>query len=153
MNGSDGAAAGRTATREEILALVPHDGAMCLWDAVLHWDDISVVLEAGNHRDPGNPLRSGGRLHAVHLCEYGAQAMAVHGGLLARAAGGRAAPGMLVSLGEVEIVPARIDGLAGPLRGEATLLAQGVAGCQYRFRILHGGECLASGRAAVMPRG
>jgi len=142
----------RTATRREILSLVPHAGAMCLWDAVLDWDDTSLVLEAGNHRDHEHPLRHGGRLHAVHLCEYGAQAMAVHGGLLARAAGGRAAPGMLVALREVELRPGRIDDLPGPLRGEATLLAQGPGGCQYGFRILHAGQCIASGRAAVMPR-
>ena len=139
--------------RDDILDLVPHAGAMCLWNAVESWDATRIVLRADNHRDTTHPLRSDGRLRALHLCEYGAQAMAVHGGLVARAAGGRAAPGMLVSLGEVEIVPARIDDLAGPLRGEATLLAEGAAGCQYRFRILHGGECLASGRAAVMPRG
>jgi predicted hotdog family 3-hydroxylacyl-ACP dehydratase len=142
----------RTATREEILSLVPHAGAMCLWDAVLQWDDDGIVLEARNHGDATHPLRRGDRLHAVHLCEYGAQAMAVHGGLLARADGREPRPGMLVALREVEIGPARIDHLPAPLRGEATLLAEGAAGCQYRFRILHAGDCIASGRAAVMPR-
>ena len=141
-----------TATREDILSLVPHAGAMCLWDAVLEWNDTGIVLEARNHRDATHPLRSAGRLHAVHLCEYGAQAMAVHGGLLARAAGGLPRPGLLVALRDIDIGPGRIDDLPGPLRGEATLLAQGAAGCQYRFRILHAGDCIASGRAAVMPR-
>ena len=149
MNGTH---ASRTATREELLALVPHAGAMCLWDAVLDWDDDGIVLEARSHLDPAHPLRTAGRLHAVHLCEYGAQAMAVHGGLRARAAGTRALPGMLVALRDVELGLARIDALAGPLRGEATLLAEGAAGCQYGFRIVHAGDCIASGRAAVMPR-
>lgn len=142
----------RTAGRDEIEALVPHAGAMCLWDAVLDWDDAGIVLETASHRDPGHPLRRDGRLHAVHLCEYGAQAMAVHGGLRVRQRGGRADPGLLVSLREVCITPRRVDDLPGPLRCEATLLAEGDAGCQYRFRILHGGDCIASGRAAVMPR-
>ena len=84
--------------REAILALVPHQGAMCLWDAVRAWDARSIHVIAHNHRDPAHPLRSAGRLRALHLCEYGAQAMAVHGGLLARAAGTRAEPGLLVSL-------------------------------------------------------
>jgi predicted hotdog family 3-hydroxylacyl-ACP dehydratase len=142
----------RTATRDEILALVPHAGTMCLWDQVLDWDDATIVLEAGTHRDSAHPLRRDGILHAVHLCEYGAQAMAVHGGLRTRAGGGRAAPGVLVALREVELLPRRIDDLPGPLRCEATLLAEGAAGCQYGFRILHAGACIASGRAAVMPR-
>jgi predicted hotdog family 3-hydroxylacyl-ACP dehydratase len=142
----------RTATRDEILAVVPHAGTMCLWDQVLDWDDATIVLEAGTHRDPAHPLRYEGMLHAVHLCEYGAQAMAVHGGLRARAGGGRAGPGVLVALREVELLPRRIDDLPGPLRCEATLLAEGAAGCQYGFRILHAGACIASGRAAVMPR-
>lgn len=142
----------RTATRDEILALVPHAGTMCLWDAVLDWDDATIVLEAGNHRDPAHPLREDGMLHAVHLCEYGAQAMAVHGGLRARASGGRADAGVLVALREVELLPRRIDDLPGPLRCEATLLAEGSGGCQYGFRILHAGERIAEGRAAVMSR-
>ena len=77
--------------RAGILALVPHQGAMCLWDEVLAWDDTTVRLRAGNHRDPAHPLRGAdGRLRALHLCEYGAQAMAVHGGLRARASPGPA---------------------------------------------------------------
>ena len=136
--------------RDDILALVPHQGAMCLWDEVVAWDAQSIRLRAGNHRDPAHPLRSGGRLHALHLCEYGAQAMAVHGGLLARHAGGRAAAGMLVALRGVTLHVARIDDLAGPLECEAEALVAGATGQQYAFRITHGGALLAEGRAAVM---
>ena len=145
-------ATANTADRERILSLVPHAGAMCLWDAVLDWDATRIVLETGSHRDPAHPLRCDGRLHAVHLCEYGAQAMAVHGELRAQQNGGNADPGMLVALREVEIGPARIDDLPGPLRCEATLLADGAGGCQYGFRIMHAGGCIASGRAAVISR-
>ncbi|MBJ6981761.1 phosphotransferase [Luteimonas sp. MC1572] len=137
--------------REEILALIPHQGAMCLWDEVLGFDASSIRLRAGNHRDPAHPLRSGGLLRAVHLCEYGAQAMAVHGGLRARASGGEAArAGMLVALRGVELHCARIDDLAGALECEAELLMEGEASQQYAFRIHHAGALLAEGRAAVM---
>ena len=139
--------------REAILALVPHAGAMCLWDEVTEWDAQRIRLRAGNHRDPSHPLRNGGRLHALHLCEYGAQAMAVHGGLRAQAAGGRARPGMLVALRGVELHCARIDTLAGALQGEAELLIDSAGGWQYAFRIEHQGCLLAEGRAAVMPAG
>ena len=142
----------RTADRDAILAVVPHAGAMCLWDAVLDWDDAGIRLRTGNHRDPAHPLRAAdGRLRALHLCEYGAQAMAVHGGLRAREAGGRAAPGMLVALRAIELRCARIDDLPGDLECEAELLIDGDNGWQYAFRIRHRGDLLASGRAAVMP--
>ena len=136
--------------RDTILSLVPHQGRMCLWDEVLEWEAGRIVLQTGAHRDPAHPLRSGGVLHALHLCEYGAQAMAVHGGLLARAQGGRAADGMLVALRDVALQLARIDDLAGLLRGEAELLLAATGSQQYGFRILHDGREIASGRAAAM---
>ncbi|MGY0561535.1 phosphotransferase [Luteimonas sp. A277] len=136
--------------REEILAMIPHQGAMCLWDRVLEWDAESIRVEAGNHRNADHPLRADGRLRAVHLCEYGAQAMAVHGGLLARESGGVAPPGMLVALRGVELHLSRIDGLAGELECHAQVLAQSPTTQQYAFHITHGGTLLAEGRAAVM---
>lgn len=140
----------KTLTRAQIEALVPHKHAMCLWDEVLDWDGQRIVLRAGNHRDPAHPLRMDGRLRALHLCEYGAQAMAVHGGLLAQAGGGVAAAGMLVALRGVRLHVARIDDLAGDLHGEADQLAAGAASQQYAFRIHHAGALLAEGRATVM---
>jgi len=136
--------------RDDILALVPHGGAMCLWDAVVEWDARRIVLRTDGHRDPAHPLRAGDRLRAVHLCEYGAQAMAVHGGLLAREGGGVAPPGMLVALRGVELHVARIDDLPGPLECEAEALIASETAQQYRFTIRHAGALLAEGRAAVM---
>ena len=138
--------------RAGILALVPHQGAMCLWDEVLGWDETSIRLRARNHRDTAHPLRSDGRLRAIHLCEYGAQAMAVHGGLRAAASGGAAPPGMLVALRGVELHVERIDTLAGDLECEARVLVEGEGSQQYGFRITHAGTLLAEGRAAVMLR-
>lgn len=137
-------------SRERILALVPHQGAMCLWDEVLTWDAQDVRLRAYNHRDPAHPLRHRGRLHAVHLCEYGAQAMAVHGGLLAEGTSEGAKPGMLVALRGVELHVARIDDLPGALEVEARCLMADATSSQYRFLITHQGDVLAQGRAAVL---
>ena len=136
--------------RDAILALVPHQGAMCLWDEVRAWDAGTIQVIAHNHRNPAHPLRSDGRLRAIHLCEYGAQAMAVHGGLLARASGGSAKPGLLVALRGVELYVARIDDLSGAWECRAERLSDGDAGWQYAFRIEHAGTLLAEGRAAVM---
>ncbi len=136
--------------RAAILSLIPHQGAMCLWDEVLAWDARTIQLRAHNHRDPAHPLRTGDRLRAVHLCEYGAQAMAVHGGLRAREAGGAAKPGLLVALRGIELHVARIDDLPGPLDCLAEVLIDSESGWQYAFRIHHGDTLLAEGRAAVM---
>ncbi|WP_242112115.1 phosphotransferase [Luteimonas aquatica] len=135
--------------REAIQALIPHQGAMCLWDEVMAWDAASIRLRAHGHRDPAHPLRSDGRLRAVHLCEYGAQAMAVHGGLRADAP---ARQGLLVALREVRLHVARADDLPGALEGEADVLADAGHSQQYAFRIVHAGALLAEGRAAVMFR-
>ena len=136
--------------RASIESLVPHAGAMCLWDEVVAWDARRIVLRSLGHRHPAHPLRSHERLRAVHLCEYGAQAMAVHGGLLARESGGVAAPGMLVALRGVELHCERIDDLPGEIECEAEALFAGEGAQQYRFVLRHAGVVLAEGRAAVI---
>ena len=136
--------------RTEIEALIPHKGSMSLWDEVLEWDAANIRLRAFNHVDAIHPLRSNDRLRAVHLCEYGAQAMAVHGGLRASETGGAAQPGMLVALRGVQLHVARIDDLSGAIECEAQVLIESEASQQYAFRILHGQTLLAEGRAAVM---
>jgi predicted hotdog family 3-hydroxylacyl-ACP dehydratase len=76
--------------------------------------------------------------------------MAVHGGLLAQAAGGAAAPGMLVSLRAVELAVGRIDDLPEALDVHAEKLISGETSWQYAFRVEHAGVVIAHGRAAVM---
>ncbi|TXH65389.1 MAG: phosphotransferase [Lysobacteraceae bacterium] len=139
--------------RDAIEAMIPHKGAMCLWDAVTDWDGRRIRLRGRSHRDPDNPLRRGGRLNAVHLCEYGAQAMAVHGGVLGVAGGGSAKAGVLVALRDVRLCVAWIDDLPGDLVCEAELLADSPTSQQYAFRILHDDGIIAEGRAAVMLQG
>lgn len=136
--------------RARIEAMIPHKGAMCLWEEVTEWQDARIRLRTRSHRDAAHPLRSDGLLRAVHLCEYGAQAMAVHGGLRGAAAEGAAKAGFLVALRDVRLHVARIDRLPDALECEAELLAESAASQQYAFRIVHDGQLLAEGRAAVM---
>jgi predicted hotdog family 3-hydroxylacyl-ACP dehydratase len=132
--------------------LLPHAGLMCLLEEVLAWDSEQVLLGTRTHQRTEHPLRHAGRLDALHLCEYGAQAMAVHGGLLARSAGERAAPGMLVSLREVWLAGVDLATLPGPLRVTARRLHGDASGWQYAFEAWHGTDRLATGRAAVLLR-
>ncbi len=130
-----------------ISSLIPHQGAMCLLDRIVEWDDRRVVLETDTHRSAANPLRVADKLRAVNLCEYAAQAMAVHGALRAGAA---AAEGMLVALRSVEFARDWIHDLSSSLRIEAVCLHQDASSLQYSFRVTHRGGLLAEGRAAVL---
>ena len=137
--------------KTEFIDLIPHAGDMCLLDGVLAWDDATIHAISTSHVATTHPLRGAGGLHAVHLAEYGAQAMAVHGALLAKAQGATAPkPGMLVSLRGVKLAVARVDTLAGQLDVHATCLIADESGAQYTFRIEHDGIEIASGRAAVI---
>jgi len=131
--------------------LIPHAGTMCLLDGVLSWDERTIHAISASHSRMDNPLRSAAGLHAIHLAEYGAQAMAVHGALLARTQGVAAArPGMLVSLRDVQLGAEYVDRLDGRLDVRAECLHADHGGAQYRFRVEHAGCLLASGCATVI---
>jgi predicted hotdog family 3-hydroxylacyl-ACP dehydratase len=123
---------------------------MCLLERIVSHDDSSITLATTTHRSPDNPLRVDGRLRAIHLCEYGAQAMAVHGALKSQAEGGEAAPGMLVSLRAVTFTCDYVEDLPGELLVTAQCLQATPASLQYHFSISHEGVVLAEGRAAVV---
>jgi predicted hotdog family 3-hydroxylacyl-ACP dehydratase len=137
--------------KTDFIDLIPHAGDMCLLDGVVAWDASSIHAISTSHVLVSHPLRGDHGLHAVHLAEYGAQAMAVHGALLARDQGATAAkPGMLVSLRGVKLAVDRIDDLDGLLDVHAQCLIADESGAQYAFRIEHEGREIASGRAAVI---
>ncbi len=130
--------------------LIPHAGGMCLLDEVVAWDTVRLHARSASHRRADNPLRADGRLHAVNLCEYAAQAMAVHGALLARAHGDPARRGWLAALREVTLGIERIDDLPGKLQIHVECLLTLADSLQYAFRVEHRGRVLAAGRAAVV---
>ncbi|MBN8712359.1 MAG: phosphotransferase [Xanthomonadales bacterium] len=131
--------------------LIPHAGSMCLLDAVLDWDAESIHATSASHARADNPLRGPHGLHAVCMAEYGAQAMAVHGALLARARGDCAVrAGMLVSVRDLVLHAEYVDALPGHLDVHASCLHAAPEGAQYDFRVAHAGRLLASGRATVM---
>jgi predicted hotdog family 3-hydroxylacyl-ACP dehydratase len=132
-----------------IAGLIPHAGAMCLLERIERWDESSVTLATSTHRDPANPLADRSGLRSIHLCEYGAQAMAVHGGLMAQADGRRASPGLLVSLRDVELHRDFVHDLDGELHVEARRIQASESAWQYSFRVVHAGTLLAQGRATV----
>ena len=135
--------------RAGIAARIPHQGSMCLLDAVLDWDDARITCRATSHADPANPLRADGRLGAANGIEYAAQAMAVHGALLA-GDDGTPRQGYLTSVRGVTLHVARLDDLAGELRVAAERLSGDANHILYQFSVSHAGRCLLEGRAAVV---
>lgn len=138
--------------KHELCSLIPHAGAMCLLDGVLEWDDETIVCTTRSHRDAANPLRREGRLACVHLLEYGAQAMAVHGGLLARRHGGRIGAGFVAALHDVSLHRAFVDEVLEPLMVRAHKLAISSECLMYRFNVASGGQTLAAARATIFVR-
>ena len=136
--------------RADIEALIPHRGSMCMLERVLSFSPDALHAQTCSHQMPDHPLRQDDALSALHLCEYGAQAMAVHGGLLAARQGAQAAAGWLVSLRGVQLFCERIDRLDGPLDVFVDQVVDSGSGWQSQFRIEHRGDLLASGRCAVI---
>ncbi|MBU4180752.1 MAG: hotdog family protein [Gammaproteobacteria bacterium] len=136
-------------SRDWIAAHIPHQGSMCLLENVLEWSEQRIVCEALSHTDPLNPLRAADRLGAATGVEYAAQAMAVHGALLAQSA---AAPtqGYLTSVRGLSLHVDRLDDQTGPLRITAERLSGDARLILYQFHLHHGERCLIEGRASVV---
>lgn len=136
-------------TGAQIAELIPHSGAMCLLDAVVHWDAGRIVCMSRSHHAADNPMRSGGRLPALCGVEYAVQTMAVHGGLTGKTHG-RPRLGYLASLRDLECAAERLDDLAGDLVVEAELLAGDEVNVSYRFSLRVGELRVLGGRALVV---
>lgn len=137
--------------RNTLAALIPHQGAMCLLDRVLRWNETEILCRAVSHRDPVNPLRDGAILPAHAAIEYGAQAMAVHGALSGGMRAG--AIGYLAAAREVRLQVRRLDDIAEDLEVHCEkLLAEG-GRLLYRFAVGAGGRELVGGRLTVVLRG
>ena len=135
--------------RAWIAGHIPHRGSMCLLDAVETWDQERILCRASSHRAADNPLRARGRLGAACGVEYAAQAMAVHGALLAPAQGD-ARPGMLVSARSVQLHVDRLDDLPQPLQVRAERLQTGEDLLIYGFSLHSAGRLLLQGRVSVL---
>ncbi len=134
----------------DIAGLLPHSGHALMIDRVLRWDEREIEVATLRHRSQDNPLRRAGRLAAVHLAEFGAQAMAIHGGLRNRAAGLPMQPALLVSVRDLELQRDYLDDLDGELHITARSLLANAASWQYEFTVTHAGFGIARGRVAAM---
>ena len=132
-----------------LLAHLPHQGSMCLLDAVTAWDAQHIHCSASSHRAPDNPLRAHDRLGAACGIEYAAQAMAAHGALLA-AVDAPPTAGYLASVRGVELQVVRLDDIAADLSVEAERLSGDDNTILYGFSVWAMHDLLLQGRAIVV---
>lgn len=123
---------------------------MCLLDCVEAWDELHIQCRASSHRAADNPLRAADRLGAACGIEYAAQAMAVHGALLAPPDGAGAKAGYLVSVRGTQLHVPRLDDIAADLLVEAGCITRSENNILYQFSVSAAGRVLLAGRAAVV---
>jgi predicted hotdog family 3-hydroxylacyl-ACP dehydratase len=141
--------------RHWIAAHIPHQGSMCLLDAVRSWDPVRIECASRTHRASEHPLRAHGRLGSACLIEYAAQAMAVHAALRfpsAQVTAGEPATafGVLASARAVELLVPDLDQIEDELLICAERLHSDGRGALYAFTITAAARLLAQGRAAVL---
>jgi predicted hotdog family 3-hydroxylacyl-ACP dehydratase len=122
---------------------------MCLLDCVDSWSDDEIICMASSHRNTDNPLRAGGRLGISNGIEYAAQAMAVHGALLAK---DDTPPtvGFLTSVRDVRWHRARLDDIGSDLVIHAERISGNSASLLYQFSLRAEDVAVLSGRASVL---
>ncbi|MBU1358488.1 MAG: hydroxymyristoyl-ACP dehydratase [Gammaproteobacteria bacterium] len=140
----------QTLDRAGIAARIPHSGSMCLLDRLESWDTDAIHCSTRTHALADNPLRTEGGLLSPNAIEYAAQAMALHGGLLATE-GSEPSAGFLASARNVRLSVERLDDIDGPLDVRARRLSGDVNQILYEFTVSNAqGEALAEGRAVVV---
>jgi len=140
----------QTLDRAGIAERIPHSGSMCLLERLERWDAESIHCSTRTHLRPDNPLRTAGGLLAPNAVEYAAQAMALHGGLLA-AEGSTPSAGFLASARNVRFSVARLDDVDGALQVQARRLSGDTNQILYEFAVNDSaGRVLAEGRAVVV---
>lgn len=133
-----------------IASRIPHRGRMCLLDRLERWSAETIHCSASGHHAADHPLRSASGLLGACAIEYAAQAMALHGALVA-APGSTISAGYLASVRGVNIRVARLDTVAGTLQIHASRLAGDETRVSYQFHVAdEAGACLVDGRATVV---
>ena len=135
--------------REQIAALIPHTGPMCLLDEAITWDASHIHCRSSSHLAEQNPLHRRGQLAAVNLVEYAAQAAALHSGLQRQDAGD-VRGGVLAGLRDVRLAPGDMQQIDEPLEIHAHREISSPLGMIYRFKVGTTTDVLASGQVTII---
>jgi predicted hotdog family 3-hydroxylacyl-ACP dehydratase len=136
--------------RAWIAERIPHHGRMCLLDEVILWDPQRISCRSSGHRALDHPLRAHERLGAACGIEFAAQAMAVHGALIADAAHQRPRAGLLAGVRGLRLHVLRLDDVESDLICDAVRAAGDRGTALYEFELHSATMPLVSGRATVV---
>ena len=140
----------QTMEREGIARRIPHSGSMCLLSRLESWSADAIHCTSTTHRDADNPMRTPTGLLAPCAIEYAAQAMALHGGLIAPE-GSQPSAGFLASARNVRFAVARLDTVEGAMHLHARRASGDERQILYEFAVKDAqGHVLADGRAVVV---
>jgi predicted hotdog family 3-hydroxylacyl-ACP dehydratase len=130
--------------RTQIAALIPHGDSMCLLDEVIAWDENQIHCRSHHFASTANPLFEKDQLDTVLLLEYGAQAAAVHAGLL-QSRLGENRPAYIGAVKDVELLAVIADNsLALDLHAQCLLSSH--QGAIYELVAQQAGSTLLRGR-------
>ena len=132
--------------RRWIAEHIPHAGRMCLLDEVLGWDLNHIRCSTSTHRNPDNPLRAYGRLGSACGIEYAAQAMAIHGALVAVTA----PTGYIAAVRAVTLLVQRLDDIGSDLIARADRVSSDGTTALYEFSLSSAEKQLLTGRATIV---
>ncbi len=130
--------------RAQIAALIPHGDSMCLLDEVIAWDESQIHCRSHHFASAANPLFEDKQLNTVLLLEYGAQAAAVHAGLL-QSRLGETRPAYIGAVKDVELLVAIADN-SSALDLHAQCLLSSSQGAIYELVAQQAGNTLLRGR-------
>lgn len=134
--------------RAQIAALIPHGESMCMLDEVISWDEQQIHCRSHSHShsfaSSTNPLFENDQLDTVLLLEYGAQAAAVHAGLL-QSRLGEMRPAYIGAVKDVEFLAAIADNSLA-LDVHAQCLLSSSQGAIYELVAQQAGNTLLRGR-------
>jgi predicted hotdog family 3-hydroxylacyl-ACP dehydratase len=136
--------------RAWIEAHIPHHGRMCLLDEVVNWGPDEISCRSSGHRAADHPLRAHGRLGIACGIEFTAQAMAVHGALIAASSNVKPLAGFLARVRGVRLHVARLDDVQSDLICDAVRIAGDQGTALYDFELRSAAMRLMSGRATVV---
>ncbi len=134
--------------QKEIAALIPHGEGMSLLDSVEFWDEKSIRCRTASHNRESNPLRDCTNLDSYLLIEYGAQAAAVHAGLI-RSQLGSVSAAYLGAVKSLNLLSDTVP-LVDELVVEAKPAVQSEGGAIYCFSVTAGDSLLAEGRLTLV---
>jgi predicted hotdog family 3-hydroxylacyl-ACP dehydratase len=133
--------------KAQIEHLIPHCGNMILIDNVDSWEAAKIHCRSNSHRLASNPLRLDGKLSAIHLLEYGAQAIAIHGGLLVDTA----RPGFLAAIRDAHFYIDSLDSIESTITINASAEIKTENGVIYKFSIYDAQQkLLLAARATII---